>query len=185
MKVFYVQETIKGIDGVANVTNRGTFLKYDDAQRLFARLVKFGELKDPLFIRAVNHGGFATYSNGRASWGTHDGELHQFDLIESYIDIPTVYDELKADGLTSDDTQKADFETRFEHDLGELVREANEKSYDKNDSTLEDMLYNSGEFSIVFQCEDKSKVFSTSLPYEAESFNQIVEALRAFARNCY
>lgn len=186
MKVFSVQEIKKSPSGVANVKVRRMFFDDKKAREFYDKIVKEAMQKDWLYshiLQGSNHG-FVTLGLGRSAWGTHDGALHQFDIIVQYIDVPTVYEDCTKAKLTTEDVQKDDFESRFEHELGRTIIESNDKSVE-GDSTLENMLYNSGEFTIVFQCDDLSRTVATCLPYEAESYNQIVEAIRNFIKDCY
>ena len=186
MKVFSVQEIEKSSSGVAGIKIRGTFFDDKKAREFYNKIVKEAMQKDWLYshiLQGSNHG-FITLGLGRSAWGTHDGALHQFDLIVQSIDVPTVYEDCTKAKLTTEDVRKGDFESRFEHELGNIIIESNEKSVE-GDESLENMLYNSGEFTIVFQCDDPSKTVATCLPYEAESYNQIVEAIRTFIKDCY
>lgn len=109
---------------------------------------------------------------------------YRLEIVENAADVQTVFEECQKCNLTNEDTHKDGFESRFEHNLGKVIIESNNKAVE-GDSTLEDMLYNSGEFTIVFQCDDPTKTVATCLPYEAESYNQLVEAIRNFIKNSY
>lgn len=102
---------------------------------------------------------------------------YRLEMVKNIVDVPTLYEECQKHNLTGEDVRKPGFESRFEHELGKVLTESNDR--------VIDMLYNSGEFTIVFQCDDPNKTIATCLPFEAESHNQLVEAIRNFIKNSY
>ena len=155
MKFYSIQQTTISNYGDMSIVNRGDYLDYNQAKRQFDKY-KASNTKDDV----------------------------KFDIVEHVVDVQTVFEEYQKRHLTSEDVNKSGFESRFEESLGKVIIESNDKAV-KGDSALEDMLYNSGEFTIVFQCDDPTKTFATCLPYEAESYNNLVEAIRNFIKNSY
>lgn len=178
MKVFSVQETTRGIYGVATVINRGTFLKYEEAKKLFRKLVDLAMAQDSLYSQAVNNRGYATFGLTSASWGTGDGRFHQFNLIESTIGITTTFDELSKQKTPS---AKSPFEKRLDKQVNSVWTR---RPTDETEATA-NMLYNSGEFIIVFQCNDLSRTVATSVPFGASAYNNITTAINNIIKEEY
>ena len=156
MKFYSIQQTIISNYGNISIVNCGDYLDYDQAKQRLDILYKVSNIQDNI----------------------------RYDIVEHTVNIPTMFEECEELNLTSEDTHKDGFESRFERDLGKIIIESNDKAVE-GDSSLEDMLYNSGEFTIVFQCDDPTKTVATCLPYEAESYNNLVEAIRNFIKNSY
>lgn len=176
MKLYTVNETIYNPNKGISTKNLITTLSWREAMRVFDDRLFEAEKYNPIWNDPDCHIHYEA-----------EGIYYDIKSESVSVDVPTTFDELSEAKVTSRQIQSAKFLSPFEKRLNKQVCSvwsSRQVEGSKTEATA-NMIYNSGEFIIVFQCDDRSRTVATSIPYEAESYNQITDAIRNFIKNCY
>lgn len=183
MKLYTVNETIYRPDTGLHTENLITTLSRKEAMREFDnRRLKCIE-NDLLYQiakgRIYNPEGYFYYE----AKGIH----HKIKLECVSVDVSTTYDELLKSNVTMRQTQSDKFKSPFEKRLNKQVNSvwSRRQVYGSKTEATANMLYNSGEFIIVFQCDDPSRTVATSLPFDAVSYKNIIMAIDDYINEGY
>lgn len=174
MKLYTVNETIYRPDTGLYTENLITTLSLKEAMREFNNRRLESEEYDPIWEMAektINDPNSHFYYEAK-------GIYHDIKLECVSVDVPTTFDELSKSKVTSRQAQSDKFQSPFEKRLNKQVEGS------KTEATA-NMLYNSGEFIIVFQCDDPSRTVATSLPFDASSYNNLTEAIKNIIKEDY
>lgn len=183
MKLYTVNETIYRPDTGLHTENLITTLSLKEAMREFNNRRLESEEQDPIWDMAEKT---INDPNGHFYYEAK-GIYHDIKLECVSVDITTTYDELLKAKVTSRQTQSDKFESPFEKRLNKQVNSvwSRRQVYGSKTEATADMIYNSGEFIIVFQCDDPSRTVATSLPFDASSYNNITTAIKNIIKENY